>query len=73
MDIIRKLCSNKKVAVLGLAFKAETDDVRQSPSIAIIEKLLEEGVTVKAHDPKALDNAKKIFPDIEYCENEFEL
>ena len=75
VDKLKKLLgsfSNKKVAVLGLAFKAETDDVRQSPSIAIIEKLLEEGVTVKAHGPKALDNAKKIFPDIEYCENEFE-
>ncbi len=64
--------SNKKVAVLGLAFKAETDDVRESPALTIIKKLLEEGVTVKAHDPKAIDNAKKIFPDIEYCKNEFE-
>ena len=63
--------SNKKVAVLGLAFKAETDDVRESPAITIIGKLLEEGVKVKAHDPKAIENAKKIFPDIEYCENEY--
>jgi len=59
----------KNVAVLGVAFKAETDDVRESPAIAVVEKLLEEGASVRVHDPKALDNFKKLFADrIEYCE-----
>ena len=65
----------KTIAVLGLAFKAETDDVRESPSLKILGKLLEEGANVRAHDPKALDNFRKIFSQsssIEYCENEFD-
>ena len=65
--------SGKTVTVLGLAFKAETDDMRESPAITIINELLKHGVQVKAHDPKAINNAKKIFGDrIEYFENEYE-
>ncbi|WP_353893799.1 UDP-glucose/GDP-mannose dehydrogenase family protein [Proteinivorax hydrogeniformans] len=52
----------KKVAVLGLAFKPETDDVRESPSIAIIKELLEKKARVHGVDPKAMDNMKKIIP-----------
>jgi UDPglucose 6-dehydrogenase len=51
----------KTVAVWGLAFKPETDDMREAPSIPIIRKLLELGATVKAYDPVAVDNAKKVF------------
>src|SRR5699024_8894959 len=49
----------KKVAVLGLAFKPNTDDIREAPSIAVTEKLLAEGADVHAYDPAAADNAKK--------------
>ncbi|MCD6512007.1 MAG: UDP-glucose/GDP-mannose dehydrogenase family protein [Thermoplasmata archaeon] len=55
------------IAVLGLAFKANTDDIRESRSIPLIRELLKKGANVKAYDPMAMDNMKKIFPEIEYC------
>jgi len=51
----------KTVAVWGLAFKPETDDMREAPSIPIVKKLLELGATVKAYDPVATENAKRVF------------
>ena len=58
----------KKVAILGLSFKPDTDDMREAPSIKIINKLLEEGADVSAYDPKASENARRILGDrIEYC------
>jgi len=57
----------KTIAVLGLAFKANTDDVRESRSIPIIKELIKKGAIVKAYDPMAMENMKKIFPDIIYC------
>lgn len=62
----------KHVAVLGLAFKAETDDVRESPALTIVKGLLAEGATVAAHDPKAMETFRAEFPDITYCASEFE-
>jgi len=59
--------NGKNIAVLGLAFKANTDDVRESRSIPIIEKLMEKGAIIKAYDPMAMENMKKIFPRIIYC------
>lgn len=59
----------KKVAVLGLAFKPNTDDVRESPSLEVIKILLKEGCTVHAYDPIALENSKKIIPEIAYFED----
>lgn len=50
----------KKVAVLGLAFKPDTDDMRKAPAIEVISSLLEEGATVSAYDPVAMRNAKKV-------------
>ena len=55
------------VAILGLSFKPNTDDLREAPSIDNIEILLDEGAKIKAYDPKAIDNFKKIYPtEIEY-------
>jgi UDPglucose 6-dehydrogenase len=51
----------KTLAVLGLAFKANTDDIRESPAISIVENLLKAGAQVKAHDPEAIPEAVKIF------------
>jgi UDPglucose 6-dehydrogenase len=55
--------SGKSIGVWGLAFKAETDDMRESPTIPVIEGLLEAGAQVQTHDPKATDSARMIFGD----------
>ncbi len=59
--------NNKTVAILGLAFKANTDDIRYSPAIPVIEKLLEKNVTIQAYDPQAMQEMKKLFPSLTYC------
>jgi UDPglucose 6-dehydrogenase len=56
---------NKTIAVLGLSFKANTDDMRESPSLILIDKLLEEQATIKTHDPVAKMKAPHQFPTIE--------
>ncbi|RLL91191.1 UDP-glucose 6-dehydrogenase [Mesotoga sp. HF07.pep.5.2.highcov] len=63
---------DKRIGILGLAFKAETDDMRESPSIIVIEELLKRGAKVVAHDPQSMENAKAIFGDsIEYADSEY--
>lgn len=56
----------KTIAVLGLAFKPGTDDIREAPSLLIVPELLKSGASVKAYDPKAAENFKKEFPDVKY-------
>ncbi|VAW65780.1 UDP-glucose 6-dehydrogenase [hydrothermal vent metagenome] len=55
--------AGKTIAVLGLTFKPETDDMRDSPSLAILPALTDKGATIKAHDPEGVDEAKKLLPD----------
>ncbi|MBN1054456.1 UDP-glucose/GDP-mannose dehydrogenase family protein [Clostridium botulinum] len=64
----------KKVALLGLSFKPETDDLRESPAIYIGESLIGEGVEVNVYDPIAMENCKKLYPKLKfsYCKNEYE-
>ncbi len=62
----------KKIAILGLSFKPNTDDIREAPSIYIIKKLLKEGANISAYDPAAMEKMKKIFPDIDYKENPYD-
>lgn len=72
---IREILGNlngKTVGVLGLAFKPNTDDMRDAKSIDIIANLVAEGVKVKAYDPIATENARKIFPQIDYCKTAYE-
>ncbi|NJE45912.1 UDP-glucose/GDP-mannose dehydrogenase family protein [Thermococcus sp. GR7] len=57
----------KTIGVLGLAFKPDTDDIREARSIVIVKKLLEEGAEVIAYDPKAMENFRRLFPQIEYA------
>jgi UDPglucose 6-dehydrogenase len=52
----------KRLAALGLAFKGDTDDVRESPAIDVIRKLLEHGTTITAYDPAAMERAKAVLP-----------
>ena len=63
---------DKKVGMLGLAFKPNTDDLRDAKSIEIIGKLLAEGAIVKAYDPIAIENAKSIYPQISYPVNAYD-
>lgn len=75
VELLKKHASLNGLAVgiLGLAFKPNTDDIRESRSIPIIKALLEEGAKVYAYDPKAMDNMKKIFPEVIYCESKEEI
>lgn len=62
--------SGKNLAVLGLTFKPETDDMRDSPSLSILPKLLESGAVIHAHDPKGMTEAGKFLPDeIQYMDD----
>lgn len=65
---------NKTIAVWGLAFKPKTDDMREAPSIVLINQLNSEGARIRAFDPEAQKNAEKIFAgiDITYCKNPYE-
>jgi UDPglucose 6-dehydrogenase len=59
--------SGKTAGVLGLAFKPNTDDMREALSTVVIPGLVEQGVSVKAYDPVAMEQAKQVLPPIEYC------
>ena len=62
---------DKKIGVLGLAFKPNTDDMRYAPSITIINELMKRGARIKAYDPVSMERAKVIMPDIEYCDDAY--
>lgn len=64
--------AGKRVAVLGLAFKPETDDIRDAPAIEIIRGLVERGAVVIAYDPVAMGEAKKVLSEVEYAADEYE-
>lgn len=57
----------RTVAVLGLAFKPFTDDIREASSLKVVSGLLERGASVRAYDPKAMDNFRRAYPDVTYC------
>ena len=63
--------SGKRVAVLGLSFKPETDDMRESPATDIIKKMVAKGAAVRAFDPVAMDEARHVLPAIEYAADEY--
>ena len=61
----------KTIAVLGLTFKSDTDDMREAPSIPLINGLLDFGANVKAHDPVGMEQAKQELTGIEYCDDPY--
>lgn len=63
--------NGKQIAVLGLSFKPETDDMRESPATDIIRELLAKGAKICAYDPVAMNEAKHYLPEIDYAENEY--
>jgi len=64
--------SGKTIAVLGLAFKPETNDIREAPAQEIIRGLLERGATIRAYDPVAMEETAKVISNIQYAEDEYE-
>ncbi len=63
----------KKIAIWGLSFKPNTDDIREAPSLYIIDKLLENGAKITVHDPVAIDNVKKIYGEkLNYSESYYD-
>ena len=60
---------DKRIGVLGLAFKQNTDDVRMSPAIDLCQRLQKEGAILRVHDPKAMDKAKDVLKNVEYVED----
>ncbi len=65
--------TGKKIAMWGLAFKPNTDDIREAPALYIIDELLEAGATVCAFDPEAMDNVKELYGDkITFASNQYE-
>lgn len=76
IDKTKKLLKNnikgKKIGIFGLAFKPDTDDMRDAPSIKIIQKLQELGAIIKAYDPIAAINAKKLLQQVTFCKDSYE-
>jgi UDPglucose 6-dehydrogenase len=64
--------AGKTAAVLGLSFKPETDDIRESPALAVVEDLQKSGVTVRAFDPAAMPNARSVYPGIHYAKDAYD-
>jgi len=63
----------KKIGILGLSFKPDTDDMREAPSLIVIQKLLEDGAIITAYDPIAMENSKKLIDGIEFANNAYEV
>ena len=62
-DALEHSVADKVIAVLGLTFKPETDDMRDAPSLTILPALIERGAVIRAHDPQGMEEAKKELPD----------
>jgi len=62
----------KSIGILGLAFKQNTDDIRKSPAVDIIKLLLKEGARIRCFDPLAMENTRKILPNLTYCQDEYD-
>ncbi|MDX9702726.1 MAG: UDP-glucose/GDP-mannose dehydrogenase family protein [Candidatus Auribacterota bacterium] len=64
---------DKTIGILGLAFKPNTDDMRNAPAVPIIQALLSEGAIIKVYDPVATENAQKILHKVKYCKSPYEV
>ena len=63
---------DKTIAILGLSFKPNTDDIREAPSLNIIKKLLEQKAKIRAYDPVSMKSTQSIFPGIKYCKDSYD-
>ena len=72
-DYFKGNLKGKKIAIWGLAFKPDTDDIREAPALYIIDELVKEGVIISAYDPEAINNVRKLLGDkINYANDEYE-
>lgn len=62
----------RTIAILGLSFKPETDDIRDAPALDIVRALQERGAAIRAFDPVAMPNASRLLPAVTFCDNEYE-
>jgi UDPglucose 6-dehydrogenase len=62
----------KTIAILGLTFKPNTDDIREAPSLEIVPTLQEAGAKIRAYDPVGMDNARQVMTDVSWCESAYE-
>ena len=69
VDAMGGQADGRRVAVWGAAFKPDSDDVRDSPALHVATALREAGATVTVHDPRAVDNARRLFPDLDYADS----
>ena len=75
LDRIRRLVpqlDGKTIGILGLAFKPGTDDIREAPSVKIVRDLLKAGAKVRAYDPAAMESARRLLTDVQYCDDEYD-
>ena len=63
---------NKTIALLGLSFKPDTDDMRESPAVRIVADLQAEGAQVRAYDPAAMELARRVLTNVDYCADEYD-
>jgi UDPglucose 6-dehydrogenase len=63
--------AGRTVAVLGLSFKPNTDDIRESPALPIVQGLVDGGATVRAFDPEAMEACRPLFPTVTFCESPY--
>jgi UDPglucose 6-dehydrogenase len=71
-DNLKEL-NDKKIGILGLSFKPNTDDMRFAPSSYIIEEMQKQGAKINAYDPEAMEKSKQMFDDINYCKDPYEV
>ncbi len=66
------ILEGKQLGILGLAFKPNTDDMRNAPSLVLIDRLLKEGASIKAYDPQSMDKAREELEGIQYCSDPYQ-
>lgn len=72
-DAVGGELAGKTIGILGLTFKPDTDDMRESPALTIIPALLDKGARVRAHDPVGMDAARELLGDITYCQDAYDV
>jgi UDPglucose 6-dehydrogenase len=76
LDKVKKalwVMKEKQIAVLGIAFKPNTDDIRLAPAVEVIRRLIAEGAVVRATDPEAMTRARAVLPEVHYSANPYEI